>query len=121
MGIRFLILAPLCFCFLGLAGQCWAQDYVTQEQYYQLLNRVAALEEKLNLQDQALQEQKTLGANQKEKIEAYENKLSQLDNRLHRETGSPIAIAEGLEIGAGGTMVVQGGNNSNNATDGVER
>lgn len=117
---RLLILALLCCCFFGL-GQCWAQDYVTQEQYDQLLSRVMALEEKLDRQEKSMQEQKALIVDQQSKISVYEDKLSQLDNRLHRETGSPITIAEGLEIGAGGTMIVQGTNNVNNATEGVER
>ncbi len=115
-----LILIALAACFV-CGGQAWAQDYVTQEQYNQLVSRVLALEEKVNLQVKSLQEHKALMAKQKEQIAIYEDKLSQLDNRLHRETGSPIALGAGLEISAGGTMIVQGANNINNATEGVEK
>jgi len=117
---KVLMIMALAFCFI-CPSQSWAQDYVTQEQYDQLLSRVMALEDKLDRQEKSMQEQKALIVDQQSKISVYEDKLSQLDNRLHRETGAPITIAEGLEIGAGGTMIVQGANNVNNATEGVER
>ncbi len=51
----------------------------------------------------------------------YESKLTQFDTDLHRQTGAPITIAEGLEIGAGGTMIVQGTNNTNNAISDITK
>jgi carbohydrate-selective porin OprB/uncharacterized coiled-coil protein SlyX len=117
---RVLVLIALGFWFLP-EGIVFAQDYVTQEQYNALSRRVLALEQQLGRQERSIQEQHALMVEQKEKIAVYESKLSELDNQLHRQSGVPMAIADGLEIGSGGTMIIQGTNNVNNATEGVEK
>jgi len=96
-----------------------AEEYVTRGQYGQLEKRVLALEQKLIEQDACIREQKQCMLDQEKKISVYEGKLSELDTQLHRQTGAPIPIAEGLEIGAGATMVIQGANNVNYNGDGV--
>jgi uncharacterized coiled-coil protein SlyX len=98
------------FCFLRT---CFGEEYVTADKYAELEKRVRALEEKLREQDKCLREQNECIVDQKQKITGYENRLSQFDRQLHRETGAPVAVAEGLEIGAGTTMVVQGTHNTN--------
>jgi len=116
---RFLILLFTVICF-G-ASDVFAEEYVSLEQYRQLENRVLALESKLGEYDKCINEQKQCILDQNKKISEYESKLSQFDTVLHRQTGTPISIAEGLEIGAGGTMVVQGTGNTNSAATDVTK
>lgn len=67
-------------------ASCFAQEYVSKDKYEQLERRVQALEQKLAEQDKCIKDQKE---------------------------GSPVSIANGLEVGAGATMIVQGTNNTN--------
>jgi hypothetical protein len=85
----------------------FAEEASIRGEINQLKTQVLALEEKLAVQDK--------------KIAEYESRMAQFDTDLHRQVGLPIQLAEGLEIGAGGTMIVQGTNNINNATSGVQR
>ncbi|MDD5005313.1 MAG: carbohydrate porin [Candidatus Omnitrophica bacterium] len=113
-----LFLAVLFFC----AGNiCWADDVSFRKELDQLKARVQALENKLAEQDKCMNEQKKCILDQEKKISAYESRLAQFDTDLHRQVGMPIGIAEGLEIGAGATMIMQGANNTNNATAGVSK
>jgi high affinity Mn2+ porin len=98
-----------------------AEEYVSIEQYRQLESRVMALENKAGENDKCMKEQKQCILEQNQKISEYEARLARFDIDLHRQTGAPISIAEGLEIGAGATMVVQGANNVNNAATDVEK
>jgi len=116
---RFIFLFFLFFPLAAVRTPASAETYVTREQYEQLEKRVLALEQKLTEQDKCIKEQKQCMLDQEKKISVYEGKLSELDTQLHRQTGVPITIAEGLEIGAGATMVIQGANNVNYAGDGV--
>jgi carbohydrate-selective porin OprB len=79
------------------------------------------LEKKLDVQDQCIKDQNQCILEQKQKITVYEDRLSKFESQRHREVGSPITIAEGLQIGAGATMIVQGANNTNNALPGITR
>ena len=110
---KFLIFLFMVICF-GISD-VFAEEYVSLEQYRQLENRVLALESKLGEYDKCMNEQKQCILEQSKKISEYESRLAQFDTDLHRQTGAPISIAEGLEIGAGGTMIIQGTNNANNA------
>jgi len=113
---RLLIFLSIVSCFA--VSDIFAEEYVSLEQYRQLENRVLALENKLGEYDKCMNEQKQCILEQNKKITEYESRLAQFDTDLHRQTGAPISIAEGLEIGAGGTMIIQGTNNANNvATD----
>ncbi|HNX82261.1 MAG TPA: carbohydrate porin [Candidatus Omnitrophota bacterium] len=110
---RFSILLFILGCFT--VSSAFAEDYVSLEKYQQLEARVVALEKKLGEYDKCMTEQKQCILEQNNKIADYESRLSQFDTDLHRQTGAPISIAEGLEIGAGATMIVQGTGNTNNA------
>ena len=116
---RFLILLFMMSYFSVL--NVFAEEHVSFEQYRQLENRVLALESKLGEYDKCMDEQKQCILDQNKKISEYESKLSQFDTDLHRQTGTPISIAEGLEIGAGGTMIVQGTNNVNNSASDIQK
>ncbi|MFA5357012.1 MAG: hypothetical protein WC301_06420, partial [Candidatus Omnitrophota bacterium] len=98
-----------------------AQEYITRAQYEELEKRVIALEEKLIAQDKCIVDQQKCILDQNNKLTEYESKLTQFDTALHRQEGAPITIAEGLQIGAGGTMIIQGTNNVNNASAGIQR
>lgn len=104
-----------------MAGVVFADDGSLRGELDELKNRVLALEQKIAAQDACMNDQKQCILEQNKKIAVYESKLSQFDTDLHRQTGSPISIAEGLEIGAGGTMIVQGAHNVNNAAADVEK
>ena len=110
----------LVFSFFG-ATPVFADDLSLEETVRQLQKRVEALENKLGEQDKCMKEQKTCILDQNKKIAEYESRLAQFDTDLHRQTGVPISIAEGLEISAGGTMVAQGTNNTNNANADITR
>ncbi|MFA6217388.1 MAG: carbohydrate porin [Candidatus Omnitrophota bacterium] len=116
---RFLILLFIVSCFA--ASDVFADEYVSLEQYRKLEDRVRVLENKLGEYDKCMNEQKQCILDQNKKIAEYESKISQFDTDLHRQTGAPISIAEGLEIGAGATMVVQGTGNANNAATDVTK
>jgi len=106
----------LVFPFYGYAGEMDVKEEINL-----LKQRVGVLEQRLAEQDKCIDDQKQCIVEQDRKISEYESKLSQFDADLHRQTGSPISIAEGLEIGAGATLIVQGVNNVNNASSDVEK
>jgi len=99
----------------------FAEEKSVREELSQLKERIQAFEDRLTKQDMCINDQKQCILDQQKKISEYELRLSQFDSDLHRQTGVPIQIAEGLEIGVGGTMIVQGANNVNNATSDVQR
>ncbi|MCK9614663.1 MAG: carbohydrate porin [Candidatus Omnitrophica bacterium] len=113
--ITFLI--GICF----FANVCLADESSIQDEINQLKSRIEALEKKASQQDGYIKSQEGTIKLQADKISQYETKLSQLDEKLHRETGLPEQIAKGLDISAGATMVVQGTNNVNNASDDANR
>ncbi|NCC62374.1 MAG: hypothetical protein EOM12_15855, partial [Verrucomicrobiae bacterium] len=82
-----------------------------------LQSRVEALEKKLEAQNSDMGSQKATIQAQQVKINEYESQLSQFEEKLHRTPGETINLMEGLELGAGGTMVVQGTNNVNYVDD----
>ena len=97
---------------------CFAEEYVSVDKYEQLEKRVKDLEQKLVEQSNHIQSQNASLQAQQQKIGDYETKLSKFEENLHRVPGETIKIAEGLELGAGGTMIVQGANNVNYNGDG---
>ncbi len=115
---------PLLFCCVlsvFLFTDVFADDISVKEEIRFLKERIQALEEKVAAQEKCMNDQKQCILEQDKKINDYESRLSQFDTDLHRQTGSPIGLIEGLELGIGGTMVMQGTNNVNDATPGVER
>ncbi len=120
MWFRKLLCSVFLFTFI-FSGLCYADDSDIQETLRKMQARIEALEKKVADQDSYIAKQRTESATQQVKITEYESKLSQLDEKLHREVGAPIQLMEGLEIGAGGTMIVQGTNNVNNAASDVQK
>ncbi|HPT06633.1 MAG TPA: carbohydrate porin [Candidatus Omnitrophota bacterium] len=104
-----------------MLGISCAEDVAFGDELNELKARVLALEQKIAAQEACMNEQKQCIFEQNKKIAVYESKLTQFDMDLHRQSGVPISIAEGLEIGAGGTMIVQGANNGNNAVTDVAK
>ena len=88
----------LAFSFLCSAS-VFADEASIREEINQLKERIATLE----------------------KISEYETKLSKFEENLHEIPGIPMKLTEGLELGAGGTMIVQGTNNTNNAASDVTK
>ncbi|MCK9614233.1 MAG: carbohydrate porin [Candidatus Omnitrophica bacterium] len=109
--IAFLI--GICF----FTNACFAEEVSIKDEITQLRARLEVLEQKLAIQEKSMGEQKQCILDQNKKISDYESKLSQFDTKLHREAGKPIPLVEGLDISAGATMIVQGTNNVNSASD----
>lgn len=118
---KVIFLFLICFTQVAVETYALAEDYVTRGQYEELENRVLALEQQLAAQDKCIKDQNSCLLEQKQKISEYESRLAQFDTALHRQEGVPITIAEGLEMGAGGTMVIQGADNINNAATDVTK
>ena len=112
----FLSISAFVCCSSVFAGESSLEDTVRQ-----LQKRVETLEQKLSTQEKCVNDQKQCILEQDKKISEYESKLSQFDTNLHRQEGVPIAIAKGLEIGVGATMITQGTTNTNNATTDVTK
>lgn len=115
-AILFCAAISLLCCSLGFADDASIRDEINQ-----LKLRIQVLENKLREHEKCINDQKQCILDQNKKIAEYESRLAQFDTDLHRQTGVPIAIAEGLEIGAGGTMIIQGTNNVNNAASDVTK
>lgn len=116
---RALWLAVLIF-FLTL-GSSFADEASIMSEIRELKARVLALEQKLTVQNKCIIEQKQCISDQADKISKYEDRFKKFDMDLHRQEGKPIALVEGLDISTGGTMIVQGTNNVNNADPDVEK
>ncbi|MBU1124996.1 MAG: carbohydrate porin [Candidatus Omnitrophica bacterium] len=110
---RVAIAVLFCFAWSGFAR---AEDEGLKEMVRKLEARVDVLEQQVAAQDQCINEQSKCMLTQSKKIEEYESKLSRFDTLLHRQEGAPMSITEGLTIGAGATMIVQGTQNVNDAT-----
>ncbi len=111
---RFLVLVVV----LSFTNAAYAGGDDVESILQKLQSRVDVLEKKLNAQDAHIKSQESVIGAQQEKINGYESKLSQFEENLHRVPGEPIQLMEGLELGAGGTFIVQGANNINYDEDG---
>ncbi|MFA5388180.1 MAG: carbohydrate porin [Candidatus Omnitrophota bacterium] len=120
MGFKKIALTAIVFLFLA-GNNSFAEDNPIRNEIDKLKTRIQILEERLNKQDKCMEDQQRCILEQDKKIAEYESKLSEFGTALHRQEGVPIPIAEGLEIGVGATMVVQGTNNTNDATSGVTK
>ena len=119
MGRKVVVLL-IVFGFMA-SPYCFAEQYVSVDKYEQLEKRVKDLEEKLTEQNKYIQSQNSSLQAQQQKIGDYESKLSKFEENLHEVPGTPMKLMEGLELGAGGTMIVQGTNNTNNAASDVTK
>jgi len=105
------------FSFLCVTAT-FADEVSIRDEINQLKARIADLEQKLSTQERCMNDQNQCIMEQNKKITEYESKLSQFEVNLHRVPGEPMRLMEGLELGAGATMIVQGANNVNYAPDG---
>ncbi len=112
-----LALFLLVFCFFG-ATAVFAEEMSIRDEINQLKERIAALENKISEQDKYITAQNSTVQTQQKTISEYESKFSQFEEKLKRLPGEPMQLIEGLDLGAGATMIVQGANNVNYAPDG---
>ena len=111
-----LVFSFMCWCNLAYADQAGIEETVKQ-----LQRRIEALEQKVAQQDKYIAAQDSTVKIQQEKIVDYESKLSNFEEKLHRVPGAPMQLMEGLELGAGATMIIQGTGNVNNASADVQK
>lgn len=97
---------------------CFAEDVSIKDEIAQLKARLAVLEQKLACQERTMDEQKQCISDQSRKITEYETKLSKFEVNLHEMPAAPMKLMEGLELGVGGTMIMQGTDNVNYNGDG---
>lgn len=103
----------LAFCLLLVCDQAFAQQGSVESKLTALERRVEALEKKLGEQERCITEQKLCISEQEEKIAAYESKMDLFDRNLNRQLSGEALTADGLRIGAGATMIIQGTGNTN--------
>ncbi len=96
----------------------FAEDVSIRDEINQLKERIMALEQKLSTQEKCMNDQKQCILDQNKKITEYETKLSNFEVNLHEMPAAPMKLMEGLELGVGATMIVQGTNNVNYNGDG---
>jgi len=95
-----------------------ADEISIRDEINQLKERIVSLEKKVSDQDKYITTQDSTVKMQQQTISGYETKFSQFEEKLKRVPGETMQIMEGLELGAGLTMIVQGTNNVNNPSDG---
>ncbi len=98
---------------LSWASVSYADTPAVEERLKKLENRIGALEKRVFEQDKCIHDQQQCIIDQKTKIQEYESRISKLDERLHKEAGPASFLSDGFKIGAWGTMVVQGTDNTN--------
>lgn len=105
--------------FFVCSASVFADDTSIREEINQLKARITELEQKLNTQEKCMNDQKQCILDQNKKITEYQDKLSKFEVNLHEMPAAPMKLMEGLELGVGATMIVQGTNNVNNNSDGT--
>ncbi|MDD2752476.1 MAG: carbohydrate porin [Candidatus Omnitrophica bacterium] len=115
--LKQVVLFLLVFSFL-CATAVFADEVSIKDEINQLKERIASLEKKVLNQDKYISNQNSTVQTQQQTITEYESKLSQFEEKLKRVPGEPMQLMDGLELGAGATMIVQGANNVNYAPDG---
>ncbi len=120
MARKSLVLLIACGAFLFNAP-VFAEDISLKEELAQLKARMETLEKKVAQQDTYISNQDKTVQTQQKMITEYESKLSEFEVKLHRVPGAPMQLMEGLELGAGATMIIQGANNINNAASDVQK
>ncbi|MDD4980089.1 MAG: carbohydrate porin [Candidatus Omnitrophica bacterium] len=105
------------FSFL-YATVTFAEELSIRDEINQLKERIATLEKKVLNQDEYIATQNSTVKVQQQTISEYETKLSQFEEKLKRVPGEPMKLMEGLELGVGATVIVQGTNNVNYAPEG---
>ncbi|MDD5165838.1 MAG: carbohydrate porin [Candidatus Omnitrophica bacterium] len=117
MAGKSLFLFVICGVFL-FGSPAFAEEASLKEELAQLRARLEMLEKKVADQDTYINSQNKTVETQQQKITEYESKFSQFEEKLKRVPGAPMQLMEGLELGAGATMIVQGANNVNYAPEG---
>ncbi|MDD3345613.1 MAG: carbohydrate porin [Candidatus Omnitrophica bacterium] len=113
MFLRSILSCSLVLGVLATGVPAFADEGATSAELKKMRIRLEALEQKVAEQDSYIAKQRTESAGQKEKIAQYESQLSRFEENLHRMPGQPIQLLEGLELGVGGTVILQGADNSN--------
>lgn len=116
MGYKVVVIFLLVIC-VGVTVS-FADELSIRDEINQLKERIAVLEKKVVDQDKYIATQDSKAQAQKQAITEYESRLSQFEEKLKRVPGEPMQIMEGLELGAGGTFIIQGTNNVNYDGDG---
>lgn len=106
---------------LVVGGPAMAEDAALRAELDDLKARVQALEARLGQQDDLLQSQKETIRNQQAAMADYESRLTHMKGPFEKKEEEAPVWMEGLEISAGGTMVVQGTSNVNNAAADIEK
>ncbi len=99
--------------FFYSVGCLFAGDVSIMDEINQLKERIAVLEKRVSEQDKCIAMHNSTVQAQQVKISEYETRFSQFEENLHRVSASPMQLMEGLELGVGGTMVLQGADNIN--------
>jgi carbohydrate-selective porin OprB/uncharacterized coiled-coil protein SlyX len=105
----------------SLCLSAFADDGDVAGMLKKLQSRVDALEKKISDQDSYIKAQDSTMQSQQVKINEYEGKFSQFEEKLHRVPGETINLMDGLELGIGGTMIIQGANNTNYRDEQTEK
>ncbi len=107
----------LAFLFL-FTMTVFADDSLIMDEIRQLKERIAALEKKVQEQNEFIAAQDSTAKAQQQVISDYESNFYQFEEKLKRVPGEPMQLMEGVELGAGATLIVQGATNTNYAPDG---
>ncbi|MFA4933818.1 MAG: carbohydrate porin [Candidatus Omnitrophota bacterium] len=100
------------------AGWSFADELSIFDEINLLKKRISALEDKAARQEKYIATQNVIAEEQKQKITEYESKFSQFEEKFHRVPVDTMQLMEGLELGVGATMIVQGANNVNYGGEG---
>lgn len=98
---------------LCVPGFLYADEAAVMDKLKSLEQKIDALEKKLSDQEKCMKDQESCIADQQKKISEYEAKFKDMDQQLHRQVGPETLVTDGLRIGVGATMVVQGTDNTN--------
>ncbi len=92
---------------LGLSIAVVANAWAEEGTLAQVQQRLEQLEQKYQEQTRCLDEQRICLTQEQEKVAAHEQKLKQVDETLHRQTGEPVAIGKDLDVALGATLILQ--------------
>jgi len=106
-------IALLLFFNFLCSSYIFAEETSFEDTVRQLQKRVEALEEKVSEQEKYIATQNAAIQQQQEKISEYQTKLPKIEEGLSTVSCDHMQLMERLEIGVGGTMIVQGTNNVN--------
>ncbi|MFA4888045.1 MAG: carbohydrate porin [Candidatus Omnitrophota bacterium] len=110
----------LAFAFL-CGTSVFAEEISIRDEINQLKGRIEVLEKEVSEQDKYIATQNSIVQAQTQQISEYKAKFAQFEEKLKRIPSQTMPIMEGLELGVGLTMIVQGTNNFNNTASDVQK